>query len=237
MASTKESKTLLGLSELDLEITQLGNKKSEVEERLGEITGQLETQKERLALCKEAHEEALSRHSEQESLLKEEEQKIVDRRKQLTEVGGAKSAKLVEREIDIASRTLQMMQENVVKAIEHVDQLQTELEDLQDNVSSLEEALASEGPGCEEELKAIDKEINSITKKRDKQLDNLEDRVRNLYQRVQTRYNADPVAVAAKNSCRSCFRALPHQTYNQVLAGNSLVQCPGCSRILVYTGE
>ena len=52
--------------------------------------------------------------------------------------------------------------------------------------------------------------------------------------RVNTRYPGEAVAAANKGSCRSCFRALPAQTYNQVLAGNILIQCPGCSRILVY---
>ena len=94
-----------------------------------------------------------------------------------------------------------------------------------------------EHPEMEKELKVLNKEISGFDKKKDKQLDNLEDRIRNLYLRVQTRYQADPVALAAKNSCRSCYRALPHQTYNQVLAGNMLMQCPGCSRILVHTGE
>lgn len=237
MSSLKVGKTLLALSEIDHQAAILINQKNEIEAQLTAVTAELNTQKERLQLCREAHTEAAQRQTEHEGLLKEEEHKIVERRKQLTEVGGAKSAKLVEREIDIATRTLQMMQENVVKAVAHVDQLQTDLEDLQDSVAALDQQYAADAPESQSQIKEIEKEVTGIEKKRDKQLINLEDRVRNLYLRVQSRYKADPVAIAAKNSCRSCFRALPHQTYNQVLAGNSLIQCPGCSRILVYTGE
>ena len=79
------------------------------------------------------HREGASRQALEEHRLKDEEKKIVDRRKQLSAIGGAKSAKLMERELDIATRVLQTMEQNAVQTLEEVDRLQEQLDDEDDD--------------------------------------------------------------------------------------------------------
>ena len=234
MAKDKVGKTLSSLSEVDKQIAQfvnrrtnIANQESSIKEEMTQVDSRLD---ELTILLKDAEE----KHSAEESRLKEEEEKIIERRKQLTTIGGAKSAKLVERELDIATRTLEELEKAATEAFEELDNVKAQMADISDRKSSLvqglEELTTETGP----ELEEIQKNVTKLTKQRDTQLKKLEPRLQGLYSRVNERYPGEAVAKAAEGSCQSCYRFLPQQRYNQIMAGNLLIQCPGCSRILVY---
>ena len=234
MAKDKVGKTLSSLSEVDKQIAQfvnrrtnIANQESSIKEEMIQVDSRLD---ELTVLLKDAEE----KHSAEESRLKEEEEKIIERRKQLTTIGGAKSAKLVERELDIATRTLEELEKAATEAFEELDNVKAQMADISDRKSSLvqglEELTTETGP----ELEEIQKNVTKLTKQRDTQLKKLEPRLQGLYSRVNERYPGEAVAKAAEGSCQSCYRFLPQQRYNQIMAGNLLIQCPGCSRILVY---
>jgi predicted nucleic acid-binding Zn-ribbon protein len=233
----KEAEILLSLSKTDKELVGYLTRKEELVNRKESITSDLAQSRQELEALEADLKQGASRQALEEHRLRDEQQKIMDRRKQLTAIGGAKVAKMVEREIDIASRTLESMEENALRAVEEVDALNNRIEELRSQVAELEEQLSSQGPEMDTELEEIEGRIGELSAERSGKFDDLEPRLRHLYNRVQGRYPDSPVAKAMKVSCRSCFRALPNQTYNQILAGNSLIQCPGCQRILVYVGE
>ena len=233
----KISKTLFALSETDKDIKQYTEKKSEIETKRGALFGDLSRSKERLQEVELLHKDAASRQGGDEHRLKDEEAKIIERRKQLTALGGAKSAKLVERELDIASRVLESLEKTAMEAMESAERLNTELATLKARVHELEVEFEDSTSGTEKDLTEIEKKLTSLDDERQVSLSKLDDRLRNLYQKVNARYPGAAVAVARGGACRSCYRALPAQTFNQVMAGNLLIQCPGCSRILVYTDE
>ncbi len=225
---------LLSLNEADSEIAIIVNKQSELEELRDKEAQEIEEHKTRLAEYESLLETNSTQQQEDETRLKEEQAKIVERRKALSDLGGAKSAKLVEREIDIASRALQSLEERAIKSLDDVEVLEKEMALTKEAVSDLEQDFEAVNPKREDEISSLKKESSTLDKKRQKLLSNLEPRVRGLYERVTRRYSAGAVGIAMKQSCRSCYRSLPPQTYNQILAGNALIQCPGCSRILVY---
>jgi predicted nucleic acid-binding Zn-ribbon protein len=54
------------------------------------------------------------------------------------------------------------------------------------------------------------------------------------YQWLQSKLGAKVLTRLIDETCQSCFRKVPSQMYNEVLAGNNLLTCPGCNRIMVY---
>ena len=149
-------------------------------------------------------------------------------------MSGAKVAKLVEREIDIANRTLETLESSALKAVEETESLEGNLKEMKESLESLEKELEDMGAEIENGIKNADKEISSSAKEREKFLGKLPDGLFRLYKRVQTRYPAGAVSLAIEGACNTCHRALPLQTYNQIMAGNDMMQCPSCARILVY---
>lgn len=232
--NSKVNKILFSLAETDKDIESRRVRRAELEGNRDSLTSRLSEARARLGEVEARYREAAGRHQIEESRLRDEETKIVERRKQLTALGGVKSAKLVERELDIATRVLETMEKNANDAMQVVEQSERELANLRDQVAELEQELEEKSGGWEQQLADLSSELAKLEKERLTFLDKVEDRLKNLYARVNTRYPGDAVASAQSGACRSCFRALPAQTYNQVMAGNSLIQCPGCSRILVY---
>ena len=235
MSNTKVTNILFSLSETDREIQTLSLEKQEIEDKRAVLLADLTRAKERLEQLDGLYREGASKHALEEHRLKDEEQKIVERRKQLSAIGGAKSAKLMERELDIATRVLQTMEQNAMQTLEEVETLKTQVEEAKAHAESSEQEFEELTKETEQTLKKLEKDITKLDSTREKQLGKIDQRLKNLYRKVNTRYPGEAIALARDGACRSCFRALPAQLYNQIMAGNMLIQCPGCSRILVFS--
>ena len=235
MAKDKVGKTLSALSDVDSEMAQFRNRQRAIENQQAEITSELAQVVARIEELDTARVDAERKHGHEEQRLKEEEAKIIERRKQLTSIGGAKSAKLVERELDIATRILETLEKSATEAFEALDNIKAQLADISDRRSQLDQSLDESKKESVPELAEIEKNLNKYNKQREGLLEKLEPRLQSLYSRVNERYPGEAVAVAGDGACQSCYRALPQQRYNQIMAGNVLIQCPGCNRILVYS--
>ncbi len=231
------SKLLLLLSAADQKIVVLSHQKGEIENRRTHFQNEIKRFRQLVEEKTAKHQEAISRQGSEEHRLKDEEKKIVERRKQLTAMGGAKAAKLVEREIDIATKALQTLEDRLLRAIEEADKIDNELGRNKTELETVEAQFEAETAGSDERLNELVSQIAVLESERREVIEQLEDRYRDLYLRLRSKYPAGSVAIAEAGSCRSCFRSLPNQTFNQVLAGTILIQCPGCSRILVAMAQ
>ncbi len=230
----KVSNNLLALSSIDEQLLALITQKKSIESRQAEYREKIRVRRDQLGNFEGALKEGAMRQGLEEHRLKDEEQKIVERRKKLSDVGGAKVGKILEREIDIASRALNALEERTMRAIEEVDTLSGRVKTLQEDLQTIEQQFENENQDWEKQLQELNSSIKSVLEEREDVAPTIDERLLRLYERVKNRYaGGKAVAVASEGSCRSCFRALPPQTYNQILAGNLLIQCPGCSRILV----
>ncbi len=229
----KVNQQLLALLQIDQKFFSSAARNAELEQQRTVLSLEIRDQRQRLADYENASKEGRLKQVIEEHRLRDEEKRIVERRKQLSSLGGAKVARMVEREIDIASRTLQAMEAQALKALEESSELEAKLNALRELVQKLELEFEEKLPALESELSTLSSDLSGLKTERQALLGSIDSRLSRLYERVSGRYPGSAVAVAQNGSCRSCFRALPHQTYNQVLAGNSLIQCPGCSRILI----
>jgi len=227
------SKSLLNLIDFDKNLVALINEREGLISSNEALSTQITELQGTLGECETLLELRKAQQEEETKRLKDEEARLSEQRKQLTALG-SKSAKLVERQIDIASQTLQQMEERVTKLIDEVEDLEAQRASLKDTLDELESQLKDQAASSEDRLSEIETESAKIEKSRSAILKKLEERLLRLYNRVHRRYPDSAIAIAQKHSCRSCFRSLPSQMYNQVIAGNLTVQCPGCSRLLVY---
>ncbi len=230
--NTELSKLLLQLSETDKDTLLLANERGDIRKKLTTETEKLERERKRLVALEADYQTRSERQSREETQLRDEERRIVERRKQLT-AGGVKNAKLLERELDVATRTIHNLEQNAINTMEEVEAAGTQvavqresLEKLETHVATLRLEQEARLSAIESQVAKLGEEIKSLRGKADPAL-------LRLYDRIRTRYPANPVAVIKESSCQGCYRALPHMTVNQILAGNANVQCPGCHRLLV----
>lgn len=231
---------LFALAAIDANAVELRKKRADIEGRARALGEERDRRLRILAEVQSEYTEREKLRAQEENLLAAEEMTILDRRKQLQSIGGAKAAKIIEREIEIAARSLQTLEERVTKAMEEVDKSRSRLSMITDASKEIEEIIASEKDSNDSQLSEISERIADIKREREaviREISKMDDRIITLYERIRTRYPMDPVASTKDGSCRSCFRALPNQLFNLILAGNTRIQCPGCSRILVLTKE
>jgi len=224
----------LELRDVDSNIIALENEVKNLKIESEQILERLSINEKALRTIEVKLETASKNHEVEDDKLKEEEKKIIERRKQLSSIGGNKSAKLAQREVDIAKRLVETLENNVLSALSTVDDLQKKRTDLVAIVKELTEQSDNKGAEVINRIKAAEVELNTFKETRLSLLGQLEQRLATLYKRVESRYRGDAVAEAEAGSCKCCFRSLPNQTFNQVIAGYNLMQCPGCSRILVH---
>ena len=106
-----------------------------------------------------------------------------------------------------------------MKVLEDADSIAVELESLRPEVEKMELEFETQVSETDTTLETNGKETKDLEKQRSRIAGKVPDPLTRLYDRVSRRYKGDAVAVASQGSCRSCYRALPSQLYNQVLAG------------------
>lgn len=231
--STTESLRLAAdLAKTDAEIIRLQNHKNEIEEQRKIASSEIAKLLARSQAFKAQLDEHGAKQTVEENRLKDEQRRIVERRKQLSSIGGTKAAKLLEREIDIASRAVQTMEQRVIEMMQQVERIGGERSALDEQLNAKRSEFDSASAKHQELIAEFDEKISALKKGREAELSRMDEKVRQLYTRVNSRYPGSAVAEADGGSCMSCFRALPAQTFNQVIAG-AVLQCPGCNRILV----
>lgn len=225
-------KPLADLAETDRRITILTVQREELVKKRSLQQSRLKQERDRLAVISAKYQSATTLQQSEETRLRTEEQHIIDRRKQLSSFGGAKSAKFLEREIDVAARSVQTLEENVFKALQELDDLTRVRDDQAAALEKFESEVATDTTATDSMLTKIAAELETLQAQRPERASRVDPTMLRLYDRVRTRYPAEPLAIADNGSCKSCFRSLPVQLFNQVTNGSALLQCPGCSRIL-----
>ena len=167
-----------------------------------------------------------------EKKLEDEQHHIMDRRKQMSSLGGAKQAKLLEREIDVAKRSLDDLETRTLTSMEQREKVSSSLEHERATLQTLADTAASQA----ENLRAVIERNLELEKKlrtqREEVLPNVDPTVLRLYDRIRSKYPAEPLALVADGHCQCCFRALPPQVFNLVAMEHQIQQCPGCHRLL-----
>ncbi len=232
--ASNQTNLLLALRDTDSNIVSLETEVKNLRTESEKILERLSINEKALNTIEEKLEVASKHHTVEEEKLKEEERKISERRKALSAIGGNKSAKLAQRELDIAKRLIETLENNVISAMGVVEDLEKKKSHLIAIVNELTELSDNKGAEVINRIQEAEVELNSFKEVRKNSLGELEPRLASLYKRVESRYRGDAIAEAESGSCKCCFRSLPNQTFNQVMAGYNLLQCPGCSRILVH---
>jgi uncharacterized protein len=227
------SKSLYALSEIDKKIVVLTNQKTDMESERAGRAAKLKAETARRERTQAEFGHKSSRQAEEEKNLKDAQRKIIERRKQIAAMAGVKAAKFAEREVDIEAKAIQLREEQLLKAMEDVENSSKSLTEVKETVKRLEESDTGAAPEEVRKLAELAERIAKLSEERTALAANIESSAQRLYDRVRTKYPAQPVAVADKGSCGACFRTLPPHDYNEVLADQKLIQCPGCSRILV----
>ena len=134
-------------------------------------------------------------------------------------------------EIDNMLRRIASTEEEILAAMEIVEQVSATFKDVEQEQSRRGEEFAARVAQLRVEMEQVGRDLETAAKEREDLLDQLGAEVKTRYTRISQRHGTGTARIHDQ-SCVACHRAVPPETVNRVLAGG-LHACGSCARILV----
>ena len=229
---------LILVGKLDAKLCRIKAEKKQLEAEFLQVRKALLGQENKLASQKKSLDEKKSRYSREERQLKDERAKLVERRKSLQTLGAYKLQQAAQREIEHASRQLDVHEEALLKLLEEIERLEQAVAQLQSAYDQESAQFQKKAKEINEALQALDLREQDSVQERKAAIATVDPELLKVYDRVKERFGTDPLAsLDSTNTCSGCFMKVGPQIAVQVARGQGLIKCPGCGRILYLEGS
>jgi hypothetical protein len=138
----------------------------------------------------------------------------------------------LQHDIEQHKRQLSTIEDQDIAALAAVEAAEGEQRAARARLEELERAWEAEQADLRERVARLTEEIGSYEAERRDQAADIESPLLGVYEHVRRTHQGRAVARLDRNLCLGCRISLPTSTVNRARAGNALVQCPNCERIL-----
>lgn len=224
---------LIHVGKLDAKLSRIEAEKKKLENDFVQMRQALLAQEEKLNARKKQLEEKQARYQREERLLRDEREKLVNRRKSLESLGSFKLQQAAQREIEHASRQLDVHEEGLIKILEETGQLEGEIAEAQTVHDKSANEFQDNARQINQALHAFDSSEEQSASERAAAIVSVPPDLLKSYDRVREKFLYDPLAaIVAGDSCSGCHMKVGPQVVVKVARGEGLIKCPGCGRIL-----
>lgn len=233
-AINEQIKTLLELQKIDAEIYRLKAEAEALPVGQKKIEHELEKKKTSLRAAEEALKGFQLKQKEKEIDLQTREEKIKKLQSQLYQLKSNKEYTAMELEIKGLKADKSLLEEEILRLLDAVDQNKTETAK-EKEIFSGEEKKAKEALDL---LKKVGDEIgqksSEFAGKRKAYLPNLDPKLLAQYERILKKREGLALVPVRNSSCGGCHMGLPPQVVNEIQLQEKLVVCESCARILYW---
>jgi predicted nucleic acid-binding Zn-ribbon protein len=135
-------------------------------------------------------------------------------------------------DIDQLKRHLSALEDRDLEALAAVEAAQAELRDAEASLAATEGAWSEEQGELRERVERCTREVAQYDAERQERASSIDKEVLARYDHIRRVHQGRGVAKLDRNLCLGCRISLPVSIVNRARAGNTLVQCPNCERIL-----
>jgi predicted nucleic acid-binding Zn-ribbon protein len=135
-------------------------------------------------------------------------------------------------DIEQLKRQLNAVEDRELEAMSSADNADAESRTAQAELEALEAAWREEQQELTERIARLKTEIAAYEEQRVSRLEYIDAEALSTYEHVRRAHQGRGVARLDRNLCLGCRISLPVSTVNKARAGNALIQCPNCERIL-----
>ena len=225
---------LYALQEVDLAIEADRAGLTDVESHLGESPEVIEAT-EAETECQEALRLAQREFKQREGEADQLREKITHVQEQLYRTGVIRSPKELEdlqMEFDSLKRRRSELEDQALEAMDSMEQAQEALKGAQERLSELSETHDSGQEQLGGRRGQLEEELATLEERRTEQVALVDADLLALYERLRSNRQGGAVAKVAGGACQGCRISLPVNLVQRARAGNDVVQCSSCERIL-----
>lgn len=138
----------------------------------------------------------------------------------------------LQHDIEQHKRQLSSIEDLDIEALSAVESAENARKETQSRLDAMERAWREEQEELNARIAQLTQEIAAYDAERRDQAADIEPDILRTYEHVRRAHQGRGVARLDRNLCLGCRISLPTSTVNKARAGNALVQCPNCERIL-----
>ena len=170
--------------------------------------------------------------SEEKQLqLKSREDKIVDLQTKLNSAASNREFDLLKEQIAADKQANSVLSDEILEAMEAIDELEVELKDAQTEVERQAGDQAKRISEVESKTADLHKELDRVTAELEESEKQIPAEVIGEYRRVISAKGEDALAPVEEGSCGGCYQVLTTQ-YIDRLRMSVLIRCPSCNAFL-----
>ncbi len=138
-------------------------------------------------------------------------------------------------EIDVASRRMSELEDEILEAMESIDSASAQLKTAEAEQMTASREVRRVIDELGSRLTEVEKELEVRRGEEQERLSRLDVAARSTYKRIQQR-SGTAMARVVRGTCSACYRDVPPEKVNRVMAGG-LLPCGNCGRILVLIAD
>jgi len=227
---------LLTLQDTDLALDGALARLSEIEDALGETE---ELNEARAAVEEKTAELRVLKTNQQDVELQSDEARTkaseVEKKLYSGKVTIAKEVQDLDADLKSLKEQLRRKEDELLAVLEQVDAAETELRGLEATLADIETDWKRGQEEMLAEKASLEPEVERLRAARVEQAAGIERTTISLYDLLRERRGGMAVAHVERGMCQGCRISLPTSVMQKVRAGNGVVQCVSCERILLIS--
>lgn len=229
----KRLEMLEQLQEIDVQIDILKNSQSGLYGEVSGIEQGLDSARAEVADLEARIAQLEQEKAELEASLATEQENIRRSETNMKEIKTNKEFQAVGREITVARKQTQEIEEQILQKLGQVEELASELSSKKTDLASLEQNSVQRREVKQAEIDALQQNIDADATRRSEITNELPAGLVKRYDSLREQRRGQAVAIARDGYCLGCNMNLPPQLYNSLFRGDEMISCPHCQRVLI----
>lgn len=163
--------------------------------------------------------------------------KIEKSKIRLSNIKSNKEYRAVLKEIDDLEKAKFQREEKSLQIMEEIEVLRKRCQDHEKEVAEGRKKLDREKDEVQTELKALEEELRLFEEKRALFSQNVEQDLLKNYLLLKERKQGQAISPVNQAVCQVCHMRIPPQMYNELIRGDSLLNCTNCGRIIYWADD
>ncbi|MGD9764543.1 MAG: zinc ribbon domain-containing protein [Candidatus Binatia bacterium] len=232
--STSDIERLAALQEVD---RRLKERRDRMTALVSEADGfELELARQRTTVSAlSAERDALEqRRAEMDRQLELSGIRIRDNRMRMNRVRNSTELLALQREIDLSKEANAQTEDELLRVMETLETLATQLTSAQETLAQLEARAAEVVAERRAQADTLRQEVEAEIGEREALAKGMDSSLRSKYEQIFQRRGGSAVVAAVDGICQGCRMHIPPQLYNELQKYRDIRQCPNCHRILYW---
>ena len=228
---------LIELQKLDLIISRIIVKKSELPEKIVKMDEEFAVFVKSMEESKKKFEELNKLQSEKEDKLKRGIDNIKKTKDRLLEVKTNKEYQAILKEIETMEKKNSEIEDEIISGLDQVDHMRTEVRQKEKEFETRRSQYEKEKIKMEKEISQLDRDLHDAEEGTNALRKQIRDELLKRYETIKGRRNGVAVASVWKEVCGGCHMNIPPQMYIELQRSSDLLTCPNCNRIVYWYNQ